>query len=160
MFERLLLAIDSSESSRKAADETNGLVQLTKSQVQVLHVREAVSGTRSGPIWPEGSSEASSFVDAAVATLKSAGVEVSGSVRDSISGAIAQEILDAANEWQASMIVMGTRGHAEHGSYRPAWTWDDPNCLGVLEVLRREVRSGGIKMETPYSSINNGGKRK
>src|ERR1035437_75080 len=39
--------------------------------------------------------------------------------------------------------------HAEHGSYRPAWTWDDPNYLGVLEVLRREVRSGGIKMETP-----------
>src|ERR1035437_5814728 len=39
--------------------------------------------------------------------------------------------------------------HAEHGSYRPAWTWDDPNCLGVLEVLRREVMSGGIKMETP-----------
>src|SRR5665648_358036 len=40
--------------------------------------------------------------------------------------------------------------HAEHGSYRPAWTWDDPNCLGVLEVLRREVMSGGIKMETPF----------
>src|SRR5665811_69797 len=40
--------------------------------------------------------------------------------------------------------------HAEHGSYRPAWTWDDPNCLGVFEVLRREVRSGGIKMETPF----------
>src|SRR5664279_6512390 len=43
--------------------------------------------------------------------------------------------------------------HAEHGSYRPAWTWDDPNCLGVLEVLRREVRSGGIKMETPFCLV-------
>src|SRR5665648_444827 len=43
--------------------------------------------------------------------------------------------------------------HAEHGSYRPAWTWDDPNCLGVFEVLRREVMSGGIKMETPFHSI-------
>jgi nucleotide-binding universal stress UspA family protein len=113
MFERLLLAIDSSASSRKAVDVTSGLAKLAKSQVQVLHVRESVGGGRSGPIWPEGSSEASTFVDAAVATLKSAGVEVSGSVRDSISGAIAQEILDAANEWQASMIVMGTRGHSE-----------------------------------------------
>src|SRR5450759_2417526 len=44
--------------------------------------------------------------------------------------------------------------HAEHGSYRPAWTWDDPNCLGVLEVLRREVMYGGIKMETPFQIIS------
>jgi nucleotide-binding universal stress UspA family protein len=113
MFERLLLAIDSSESSRKAVDATKVLAKLTKSQVQVVHVREAISQGRSGPVWPEGSSDASSLVDAAIANLTSAGVDVAGSVRDSISGAIAQEILDAANECQASMIVMGTRGHSE-----------------------------------------------
>lgn len=113
MFERLLLAIDSSESSRRALDVTTELARITTSHVEVLHVREAVSGGRGGPIWPEGSGGASSLVDGAVATLTAAGIDAAGSVRDSISGAIAQEILDAAKESRASLIVMGTRGHSE-----------------------------------------------
>ena len=50
---------------------------------------------------------------AAVAALQAVGIEASGIVRDSITGATAREILDEAKECQASMIVMGSRGHSE-----------------------------------------------
>jgi nucleotide-binding universal stress UspA family protein len=113
MFDQLLLAIDASDHSQRAQTAAMDLAKLAGAKVRVLHVRDGASSGRGGPKWQEGHDEASSLVDAAVAALQAVGIEASGIVRDSITGATAREILDEAKECQASMIVMGSRGHSE-----------------------------------------------
>jgi nucleotide-binding universal stress UspA family protein len=135
MFNHLLLAIDESEQSQRALAVARDLATATKGDVQVVHVREAVSEGRSGPIWHEGSQNATSIVDAAVAELKTAGVEATGSVRDSIRGVTAQEINDAAHEAQASLIIMGNRGHSQLTDILIGSVVHDVLSHGTLPVL-------------------------
>jgi len=135
MFEHLLLAIDESEQSQRAVAVARDLATVTNADVQVLHVREAVSEGRGGPVWHEGPDRAASIVDGAVAQLKTAGVDATGSVRDSIRGATAQEINDAADEAQASLIIMGTRGRSELTDILIGSVAHDVLSHGMLPVL-------------------------
>jgi nucleotide-binding universal stress UspA family protein len=113
MLEHLLLAIDASEHSQRTRIAAQDLAKSTGASVRVLHVRDGASSGRGGPVWHESQDDATLIVNAAVGLLQEHGVEVSGIVRDSIAGATAREIIDEARESQASMIVMGSRGHSE-----------------------------------------------
>lgn len=113
MFNQLLLAMDSSDHSKRALGEAKELAKLSGANVRVLHVRDATSSGRGGPVWHEGQEEAAALVDETVSELQAAGIESSGVVRDSMIGATAREILDEAQQCQASLIVMGSRGHSE-----------------------------------------------
>lgn len=113
MFNQLLLAVDSSDHSKKALGQAIELAKLANANVRVLHVRDAASSGRGGPVWHESSEEAAALVDETVSELQTAGIESSGVVRDSMIGATAREILDEAQQCGASLIVIGSRGHSE-----------------------------------------------
>jgi nucleotide-binding universal stress UspA family protein len=61
----------------------------------------------------ESRDDASESVDAAVETLIQAGVKAHGTVRDTVFGYAAREIVNDAQEHGAGVIVMGSRGRGD-----------------------------------------------
>ncbi|HUZ22075.1 MAG TPA: universal stress protein [Acidimicrobiales bacterium] len=110
MYERILVALDGSEHSRRALEHAKALALLATSQVRVLHVREEYFIGRAGQVPAEAHQEAAKLVDDAVASLTEAGVPASGMLRASLAGRVAGEILEEAESWDASLVVMGSRG--------------------------------------------------
>lgn len=105
MFERILLAVDGSDHSKKAAAAATEVARSSGGEVYVLHVHEE------GVISPmETPSEATDLVNGVVDTLRRDGVKAEGEVATARSGQAAPEILDMAKALQSGLIVMGTRG--------------------------------------------------
>jgi nucleotide-binding universal stress UspA family protein len=111
MFEKILLAVDGSEHSRKAAAAAGDLARKSSGEVRVLYVHE--EGLFS-PI--ESRPEAQSMVDGVVEGLVADGVKASGEAVATRIGSVAPTILEAARSFSADLIVMGTRGLSDfHG---------------------------------------------
>jgi nucleotide-binding universal stress UspA family protein len=114
MLEKLLLAVDESEQSRKAIPATAELARAGGGAVHVLHVREL-----SYPVPPtvrgDSAEEAQALVDGVVEELKGAGVTAEGTVRPNTGGSPAGPILEYAREVGASLILVGSHGHSPLG---------------------------------------------
>lgn len=104
MFEKIVLAVDGSEHSRKAAEVTAGLGR-DGAEVLVVHVHEV--GVVASIETP---SDAQSLVDGVVRELNDAGLKSTGSAVTARAGSTAPALLDAAKAFDADVIVMGTRG--------------------------------------------------
>lgn len=110
MFEKILVAVDESDHSKKALAMAGDLASMSKGEVRVLHVREVPLGM-GGPLTEvEPSQQAQAYVDEAVQTLTGRGITASGDVRNSHNGRIASEIVDESERFDASVIVLGSRG--------------------------------------------------
>jgi nucleotide-binding universal stress UspA family protein len=114
MLEKLLLAVDESEHSRKAIPATVELARAGGGTIHVLHVRElhypvppTVRGDTAG--------EAQALVDGVVDELKGAGVEADGVVRPNTGGSPAGPVLEYAREVGATLVVVGSHGHSPLG---------------------------------------------
>jgi nucleotide-binding universal stress UspA family protein len=112
MFERILVAADGSAQGSKTVPAAIDLAQKYGATVTVLHVREFEKYEGSevdlGP--PQ---EAQPLVDEVVARFTEAGVEARGEIRKVTPGRTSDEIVRAAEEADATLIVMGTRGMSE-----------------------------------------------
>ena len=114
MYERLLVAIDHSPITERVLAAARELARLSGGEVWVVHTRERDVISRAGGLMDiETTDEAQLAVDAAVATLAEAGVKAHGEVRHAIYGYAAREIIDSAREHDASVIVMGSKGHGD-----------------------------------------------
>ena len=114
MLEKLLLAVDQSEHSRKAIPATIELGRAGGGTVHVLHVRELhypVPPTVRG----DTAEEAQRLVDGIVEELQGAGLTAEGTVRPSTGGSPAGAILEYASQVGAGMIVVGSHGHSVLG---------------------------------------------
>ena len=105
MFEKILLAVDGSDHSRKAAAAAGDLAKKSSGEVHVLYVHE--EGLFS-PV--ESIPEAHSIVDGVAEGLVADGVKASGEAVATRTGSVAPTILEAARSFSADLIVMGTRG--------------------------------------------------
>jgi nucleotide-binding universal stress UspA family protein len=114
MLEKLLLAVDDSEHSRKAVPATVELARAGGGTVHVLHIRELFY-----PVPPrvtgDTEQEARQLVDGVVAELERAGVKAEGAVRPSTGGSPAGAILEHAREVGAGLIVVGSHGRSNLG---------------------------------------------
>lgn len=135
MFDHLLLATDSSPEAQRAVTAAQELAKLAGSEVRVVHVREGAGASRTGVAWQETHEEAVALVDETVEALRAEGVTATGVVRASISGHVAREILDEAEESHASTIVMGTRGLSDLGGIVIGSTAHKVLHLGKIPVL-------------------------
>jgi nucleotide-binding universal stress UspA family protein len=114
MLEKLLLAVDQSEHSRKAVPAVVELARAGGGEVRVLHVRELhypVPPTVTG----ESAEDAQRLVDGVVEELRAAGVDAQGAVRPSTGGSPAGAILEYVREVEARLIVVGSHGHSALG---------------------------------------------
>ncbi len=109
MFDKILLAVDGSERSRKAASAAGEIGRAFGGEVLVLHVREDEL-TWAIDVVLETETEASELVDGIVRELKDAGGSVRGEVVRAPVAHTARTILDVAKEEGAGLIVMGTQG--------------------------------------------------
>ena len=114
MLEKLLLAVDESEHSRKAIPAAVELARAGGGIVHVLHVRELHY-----PLPPtvvgDSPEEVQRLVDGVVEELRGDGVTAEGAVRPSTGGSPAGAILEYAREVGASLIVVGSHGHSALG---------------------------------------------
>jgi nucleotide-binding universal stress UspA family protein len=114
MLEKLLLAVDQSEHSRKAIPAAIELARAGGGTVHVLHVRELYY-----PVPPtvrgDSTQEAQQLVDGIVEELEGAGLTADGAVRPSTGGSPAGTILEYARDVGAGLIIVGSHGHSVLG---------------------------------------------
>jgi len=112
MYDRLLAAVDQSEVSPRVIAAAKELASMSQGRVWVLHLREREFG-RLGLTPIESDEEAREPVRAGVDALTQAGIDAHGEVRETVFGHAAREIVKDAQEHDASLIIMGSRGRGD-----------------------------------------------
>jgi nucleotide-binding universal stress UspA family protein len=107
MFSRILLAVDGTPSGEVATSFAAALARRGGAQVRVVHVNELLVGGRG--VTAETEREAMRVVDEAVGTLAGAGVRADGVHFVANCFTVCTRIADAAHEWGADVIVLGSR---------------------------------------------------
>ncbi|MFD8387287.1 universal stress protein [Streptomyces sp. NPDC059679] len=105
MFQRILVAVDSSPARHSVVRLAGDMARLTGAKVSVLHVA-ASSATLAAVVSLEDDAEAKAILDEAVARLRDAGVEAEGAVAHALTTQIATTISSAAEEWQADLVIL------------------------------------------------------
>ena len=113
MYDRILLAVDHSEMSRRAVIAARDLAKLSDGEIWVLHLRERETGVRKVSMMDETVDDANAVVRAALEMLTDAGVKAQGEVRNTAYGYAAREIAGDAKDYDADVIVMGSRGRSD-----------------------------------------------
>jgi nucleotide-binding universal stress UspA family protein len=114
MFERILVATDSSEPSMRAVELAGGLAEVHGSEVIVFHAVPRIV-SRSGTSDLEEPGAATDLVDEAVRGLKDRGLNARGEVVHVLEGHMPRGIVESAASADADVIVMGTRGRSDFG---------------------------------------------
>src|SRR5450759_5534760 len=109
-FNRILLATDGSEQAEAAVDATIALGRLQTAEVRVVHVWNLEVHQRHGHWDVEVRSEAQHLLDATVERLIRAGVRAEGAILRADSGHIAAAVAVAAKQFDADLVVVGSRG--------------------------------------------------
>jgi nucleotide-binding universal stress UspA family protein len=113
MKKTVLLAVDTSSHVSAAAEMTRELCRDSGDEVIVLHVHEFATG-RWGRMQVDCSDGAGErVVDEVVAAMKGAGVTANGEIREAQFGHIARNILAAADEHDARIVVLGASGRTD-----------------------------------------------
>jgi nucleotide-binding universal stress UspA family protein len=114
MFERILVATDSSEPSERAVEFAAGLAKDHGSEIIVLHaVPREVS--RGGASDLEDPDSARNLVDEIVRGLKDRGLNARGEIVRVLEGHMARGIVESAATADADATIMGTRGRSDFG---------------------------------------------
>ena len=114
MYEKILVAVDHSGITARVLNAALELASLSQGEVWILHLREREPMGKTGLLTSsEGRDEASKAVTAAVETFTKAGIKAYGTVRDTIFGYAAREIVNDAREHDTDVIVMGSRGRGD-----------------------------------------------
>jgi len=114
MYEKILVAVDHSESTPRVLEAAHGLASLSQGEVWVIHLRERETVGKTGLLTSrESAEEADADVSSSVDTLTKAGIKAHGVVRDTLFGHAASEIVAEAKERGADVIVMGSRGRGD-----------------------------------------------
>jgi nucleotide-binding universal stress UspA family protein len=109
MFERILLAVDDSEESKKAIKTAVSLAEATRGEILVVHVHAKDMGFQVTDD-VETRLEAELLMEAVCDIVRKAGVPVAGDLRAARVDRVAKEVLDAADSYDADCIVVGSRG--------------------------------------------------
>jgi nucleotide-binding universal stress UspA family protein len=114
MFEKILLATDSSGPSTRAVELAAELAKAHGSEIIVLHALPRVV-SRFGTSDLEEPDAARDLVDETVRDLKDRGVSARGEVIRVLDGHMSRGIVESSVSADADVIVMGTRGLSDFG---------------------------------------------
>jgi len=113
MKKTILLAVDTSSHVSAAAEMTRDLCRDSGDKVIVLHVHEFATG-RWGRMQVDcHDGEGERVVAEIVTDMKDAGVNADGEIREAQFGHIARNILAAADEHDARIVVLGSSGRTD-----------------------------------------------
>ena len=121
LFEGVLVAVDGSENSMRAADLAIDIAKKSGAHLYVLSVvptpvyaatgvQGAVgSGAVAQGLLDRSRKEAEGFVGVVVAKAQAEGLRVRGEITENVPSVV-EAISDYAQEWRVGLIVVGTRG--------------------------------------------------
>jgi len=109
-FHRILVATDGSDAAQAAATLAANFARASRARVEVVHVWNLEVRRRHG-VWDvETRSEARELVQSTVDRVRGLAVEAEGDILDADSGHVAGALAEAAREYDADLIVVGSRG--------------------------------------------------
>jgi nucleotide-binding universal stress UspA family protein len=116
VYQRILAAIDGSETSSRACTEAINLAVDQKARLRLLHVisyayvSAVLVGGSTGDVMRRLRDDGQELLGAAAAPAREAGLEVEPRLFEHHSTQIGEGIIEDAKTWQADLIVMGTHG--------------------------------------------------
>lgn len=109
-YERILLATDGSDASQAAVDATIAIARSPEARVRVAHVWNLELHHRHGRWDLETRRQAAGLVDETVARLLKAGIIAGREIVRADQDHVAAAIAGAAKEFDADLVVIGSRG--------------------------------------------------
>jgi nucleotide-binding universal stress UspA family protein len=118
MYQRILVPVDGSPTSKKGLSEAIALAQLTSGRIRLVHVinepLEAIgidgAMTTAADIFKMLRENGERVLAEATARVEAARIQVDSSLLDSVDGRMCDLIVQAAQTWPADLIVIGTHG--------------------------------------------------
>jgi nucleotide-binding universal stress UspA family protein len=133
MFTRILVAIDDSDSNDVTVSFVLALAKQSSAAVRVVHVNEFLVGGRGTTI--ETQAEAIQRLETAVAALRNGGIPTEGSLYLTTVFGVDARIVNAAHDWSADVIVLGSRRRHRFGRFGGKGMRDRVTRLTSLPVL-------------------------
>lgn len=118
MYQRILVPVDGSPTSRAGLEEALRLAKATGGQLRLLHVVDEMMFVTSIPEFTAYTADLSRVLEEggaeilanALAQAQAAGVPADTTLVDSGAGRVADVIVAQARSWPADLIVIGTHG--------------------------------------------------
>ena len=118
MYERILVPVDASPTSRKGLAEAIALAKLTHARIKLVHVFEMPLlgiGTeaalmRGEDIYSVARDAGQQLLTLAAESVKAAGLEVDEQLLDAGGERLCDHVAKVAETWRASLIVLGSHG--------------------------------------------------
>lgn len=114
MYEKILIAVDHSEQSDRAVDAGRDLARLSSGATHLLHVKEhdLITGKGGGEYDTEEAGDAEHLLAQTKKRLVDAGIAVTTEIRTVLSGRVADAIVEAARDYDADIILVGSHGRS------------------------------------------------
>ena len=126
MYKRILVAIDDSSTSAKALDEAINLAKSLGAALCIAHAADEGNLAQLGvglenhldieKTKADIRNASNALLDAALARAEAAGCKAEKRHVESSRRRVAEMIADAAAEWQADLVVVGTHGRRVFGA--------------------------------------------
>jgi len=114
LFKKILVPIDGSKTSDKALDYALRLAHDSKGQVRLVHCIDELSflGSHeySGELMQIARENGNRILQSGTATAKAMGVAADHVLIDRVAQRLGDSVADAAGDWGADLIVIGTHG--------------------------------------------------
>lgn len=118
MYKRILVPIDGSETSNKALVAALQLARDLGGRVRLIHVVEELAyltgyeqyGGYSAELLRVMRENGAKVLNDGMAIAQAAGVEADNLLFDNFGGRLAEVVADAAKQWNAELVVVGTHG--------------------------------------------------
>jgi len=123
MYRRILVALDGSETSMRALTASLNLARQGGGRVRMVHVVEELAylggfdpyGASSGDLIKVIRENGEKVLSNGLAAAESAGVEADTVLYDNFGERLPEAVADAAKQWNADLIVVGTHGRRGMG---------------------------------------------
>ncbi|MBV8036885.1 universal stress protein [Roseateles sp.] len=118
MYQRILVPTDGSTTSEKGLTEAITLAKLSGGRIRLIHVVDAMSvaigadgfASYAAEVLPLLRDAGNQILQGARGRVEAAGIEVDDTLREVLSGRVADQIVEEAAAWKADLIVIGTHG--------------------------------------------------
>lgn len=148
MYQRILVPVDGSETANKALVAALQLARDFGGRVRLIHVVEEMAyltgyeqyGGYSAELIKVMRETGAKVLNDAMAIAQAAGVEADNLLYDNFGGRLAEVVADAAKQWNADLIVVGS--HGRRGMSRLLLGSGTEQILRLAPVPVLVIRSG------------------
>ena len=128
MYERILVPVDGSKTSKRGLEEAIKLSKALGSALRLVHIVDdsalamnPEAGIAAAPLVADFAEGGREILEEARALAAAQGAQVEIALHENFTGRVADLIVDESKQWRAELIVMGTHGrrgirHAVLGS--------------------------------------------